>query len=94
MRWPFLTRNEHDDTVTILLKRINDLEHRLKDVERQFVTKYAENGAIAETLADVPINERQNIKVIKRPKSPTAGMSWPQRREWLERTNGGKNVER
>lgn len=92
MRWPFLTRNEHDDTVTILLKRINDLERRLKDVERQFVTKYAENGAIAETLADVPVNERQNIKVIKRPKNPMAGMSWPQRREWLERTEGGKKL--
>jgi hypothetical protein len=67
-------------------------EARIKDLERQFVTKYDADGKVAETLADVPADERSSIRVLRRPKNPTAGMSWPQKRRWLEETEGGRKV--
>ena len=60
----------------------------VRDLERQFATKYNDEGKVVETLADVPIENRANVKVLRRPKNPMAGMTWPQRREFLERTDG------
>ena len=62
----------------------SDLDARLKDLERHFVTKRNTEGAPIETLADVPIEKRKEIA-----KPRMAGMSWAQRRAWLEATDGG-----
>ena len=94
MKLPIITRDEYNVLITSLLADIDMLKKRVKDLERQFAIEYDDAGHVVKTLADVPMAERPNAKVIRKPKSPTAGMSWPQRREWLERTNGGKNVER
>lgn len=61
-----------------------DHDERLKDVERHFVTKRAKDGTPTETLADVPVDKRDKLRVPK-----TAGMSWAQRRAYLEATDGG-----
>lgn len=61
---------------------IADHEGRLKDVERHFVTKRDREGAPLETLADVPLAKRQEIK------PRMAGMSWTQRKAYLEATDG------
>jgi hypothetical protein len=46
MRWPFVTRKEHD-------KIVLEFEARLHDLERHFVTKRdPATGQILETLAD------------------------------------------
>lgn len=63
-----------------------DHEGRLLDVERHFVTKRDAQGDIVETLADVPLAKRREIK----PK--TKGMSWPQRKAYLEATDGERRA--
>jgi hypothetical protein len=64
-----------------------DVEKRLHDLERHFVTKYDKEGNIAETLADVPIEKRKELKAPRQ-----AGLSWPQRRAVLEATDGGRRA--
>lgn len=63
---------------------IADHQARLLDVERHFITKRDASGVPTETLADVPIEKRNELK-----KGRSAGMSWPQRKKWLEATDGG-----
>jgi hypothetical protein len=61
-----------------------DFDARLKDVERHFVTKrHPETGLPIETLADVPLADRK-------PHIKPRGMSWNQKRAYLEATDGGK----
>lgn len=45
MRFPFITRKEHEKVVT-------ELRERLHDLERHFVIKRDETGKVIETLAD------------------------------------------
>jgi len=96
---PIVMRGEYESFITKLLQDIDELtksnralEARIKDIERQFVTEYGEDGRVKQTLADVPIAERAAIRVVRRPHSPMRGMSWAQAREWLERTDGGKEL--
>jgi hypothetical protein len=63
-----------------------DHQARLLDLERHFVTKRDEEGMPTETLADVPVDKRKELK------GRTAGMSWPQRKRWLEATDGGRRA--
>jgi hypothetical protein len=63
-----------------------DFEERLKDLERHFVTKRNERGMAIETLADVPLKERAERK------NRTKGMTWQQRKQYLEETDGGRLV--
>jgi hypothetical protein len=67
-------------------KKFAELESRVKDVERHFVTKRDSDGKPTETLADVPLEKRHELK------SPMKGMNWTQRRQWLERTDGGRKL--
>jgi hypothetical protein len=60
-----------------------DHDARLKDIERHFVTKRDREGAPIETLAVVPIDKRKELKPPRQ-----AGMSWHQRRAFLEATDG------
>jgi hypothetical protein len=92
MKLPFILRSEHDDAVKEMLLAIDALEQRLRDVERQFAVEYDDAGKVVKTLADVPPTERANVKVLKRPRNPMAGLSWPQRRALLERTDGLRNL--
>jgi hypothetical protein len=92
MKLPFILRSEHDDTVKEMLLSIDALEQRLRDVERQFAVEYDDAGKVVKTLADVPPTERANVKVLKHPRNPMLGMSWPQRRRWLEVTDGGRKI--
>jgi hypothetical protein len=92
MKLPFILRSEHDDTVKEMLLAIDALEQRLRDVERQFAVEYDDAGKVVKTLADVPPTERANVKVLKHPRNPMLGMSWPQRRRWLEATDGGRKI--
>lgn len=92
MKSPILFRGEYEGALTSLLLELDSLRKRIKDLERQFAIEYDDAGKVTKTLADVPVTERANVKVIRRPKHPTAGMSWPQRREWLERTEGGRKL--
>jgi hypothetical protein len=62
---------------------LQDYDARIRDLEKHFVTKRDGQGKPVETLADVPINERSKLK------QPT-GMTWSQRKAWLERTEGGR----
>jgi hypothetical protein len=65
----------------------NELEARIRDLERHFVTKRdPATGAVTQTLADVPLDQRKEIV------NPTRGMSVQQRRQWLEKTDGGRAV--
>jgi hypothetical protein len=66
---------------------ISDHDERLKDIERHFVTKRDESGVPTETLADVPVEKRKDLK-----KSRMAGMSWPQQKRYLEATDGGRRA--
>jgi hypothetical protein len=68
----------------LILWLLADHEARLKDLERHFVTRYDREGAIAETLADVSVDKRKELKAPR-----TAGLSWPQRQRYLEATDGG-----
>ena len=63
-----------------------DLEARLIDIERHFVTRRDAKGMVTETLADVPVAER-----IRR-RTGMRGMSVQQRLRWLEVTDGGQNI--
>lgn len=63
-----------------------DLEGRMKDVERHFVTKRDSSGGITETLADVPLQARKDKQIKLR------GLSPLQKRAYLERTDGGRLV--
>jgi hypothetical protein len=75
IRWPFITRKEHE-------AKVAELEQRLADVERHFVTKRdPETGKVLETLAD-----RQQRKF-----KPTR-VTWQQTRRFLEATDGGRNL--
>jgi len=65
---------------------IENLAIRTLDLERHFVTRRDEAGRPLETLADVPVGERKNIH--------PRGMSWQQRKQWLEATDGGRMVAR
>ncbi len=76
MKLPFITRAEHEATVA-------NLEARLFDLERHFVTKRDAQGQVTETLADVPVEKRVTAQ-------STRGMSWAQRKAWLEATDGGR----
>lgn len=70
---------------------LSDVEARLIDLEKHFVTKRGPKGEVEETLADVPLAERSARR------NRLAGMSMQQRLKWLERTDGGTrvpNVER
>ena len=64
----------------------DDLEARIKDLERHFVTKRNADGGVVETLADVPLHER------KERQSNMRGMNLEQRKRWLEETDGGRQV--
>jgi hypothetical protein len=70
-----------------LILRWLGVEQRLLDLERHFVTKYDREGAIAETLADVPVEKRKELKTPKQ-----KGLSWQQRRAVLEATDGGRRA--
>ena len=80
-RVTFVSRARYEADLTIC-----DL--RLKDLERHFVTRRNEKGEVTETLADVPLAERRAREAAK----PHRVVSWPQRRAWLEATDGGRNV--
>jgi hypothetical protein len=91
MKLPFILREEHNDAIVQLLKQIQLLEDRLRDVERQFAIEYDDSGKVTRTLADVPVTERSNVKVLRRPRNPLAGLSWHQRQAVLEKTDGLRN---
>ena len=59
---------------------------RITDLERHFVTKRDQQGMPTETLADVPLEKRKELK------RNMAGMSWPQRKNFLEATDGGRRA--
>ncbi|HEX3156786.1 MAG TPA: hypothetical protein VHV32_19310 [Candidatus Angelobacter sp.] len=63
---------------------ITDLEAKVRDLERHFVTKRGDNGEVLETLADVPLDKRKERAMKPR------GMSLAQRKAWLEETDGGR----
>ena len=90
MKFPLVTRDEYTRTVVSLFAELDLLRKRIKDLERQFAVEYDDAGKVTKTLADVPIPERANVKVIKKPRNPMAGMTWDQRRRWLEMTDGGR----
>jgi hypothetical protein len=90
MKSPVVLRGEYHRTVTSLFAELDLLRKRIKDLERQFAVEYDDTGKVTKTLADVPIPERGNVKVIKKPRNPMAGMTWDQRRRWLEMTDGGR----
>jgi len=66
--------------------KLADIEGRLKDLERHFVTKRDSGGVPIETLADVPLEERKKRVPALR------GMSMQQRLQWLEKTDGGRRL--
>lgn len=66
------------------LQERKDSDARMKDIERHFVTRRAADGSTIETLADIPMAERAERRLKMK------GMSWPQRRQTLEQTEGGK----
>lgn len=65
---------------------ITDLEAKVRDLERHFVTRRGDNGEVLETLADVPLEKRKERAAKPR------GMSMAQRKAWAEQTDGGRNV--
>ena len=66
---------------------LEDHEGRLKDLERHFVTKRDREGAPVETLADVSLEKRKELKAPRQ-----AGLSWPQRKAYLEATDGERRA--
>lgn len=66
----------------------DEQERRLFDLERHFVTKRDEKGQPIQTLADVPVKDRKELK------TPTSmrGMTMQQRLAWLEKTDGGRRL--
>lgn len=93
MKLPIPTRREYETEITLLKTLVRGFEARIKDLERQFATRYDDAGKVVETLADIPIAERANVRVLRRPKNPMAGMSWQQRKRYLEETDGGRRVD-
>src|SRR5260221_250109 len=77
IRWPFITRKEHEAMKA-------DLEQRLVDIERHFVTKRDDSGHVIETLADRQ-KRRQSAPPPKR-------LTMQQLCKWLAITDGGRNV--
>ena len=75
IRWPFITRKEHE-------AKVAELEKRLYDIERHFVTKRDEQGHPIETLAD-------RAKRATPPKRVTMA----QLCKWLSATDGGRKVD-
>lgn len=69
-----------------IFKRLREMDARIKDLERHFVTKRDSQGTPTETLADVPIEKRKAHQPTMR------GLSWPQRRALLEQTEGGRII--
>jgi len=63
--------------------RLATHEERLTDLERHFVTKRDAQGMPTETLADVPIEKRAELRAPR-----LRGLSWAQRRAYLEATDG------
>ena len=78
MPWPIILRSEYD-------AKIKELQQRIYDLERHFVTKRDEKGTVIETLADVPIEKRNPLR-------PLRGRNWNQLKNWLEMTDGGRHV--
>ena len=74
---------------TVLLRWLGlaDVEVRLKDLERHFIVERDQTGMPTKTLADIPADKRKDLG-----KRNSAGMSWPQRRAWLEATDGGRRA--
>jgi hypothetical protein len=66
---------------------LSDIDLRVKDIEKHFVTKRNEHGQPIETLADVPLERRKDLQ-----KTSLAGMTWAQKKAWLEATDGGRNL--
>lgn len=64
----------------------DEMNARILDLERHFVTRYNDEGKPIETLADVPLEQRKERETKMR------GMSMAQRRAWLEATDGGRNL--
>ena len=64
---------------------VSELDGRLLTVERHFVTKRDDKGRALQTLDEVPLKERKDLK-------PPRGMSWPQYRRYMEETDGGRNL--
>lgn len=71
--------------VTVI--EVRHIRQRLTDLERHFVTKRDASGVPVQTLADVPLHEREKLKG-----ESLKGLSWPQRRAVLERTDGGRRI--
>lgn len=65
-------------------KELDGLKQRILDLERHFVTKRDAHGAPTETLADVPVEKRKDLRPSLR------GLSWPQKKAILEETDGGR----
>jgi hypothetical protein len=63
---------------------LENIEERMLEIERHFVTKRDKTGVPTETLADVPLDQRKSLK-----RSKAAGLSWSQRQAYLEATDGG-----
>jgi hypothetical protein len=78
MKLPFISRKEYDEKVA-------DLEGRIADLERHFVTKRNAEGGVIETLADVPLAKRSEKK-----KASLKGLTWPQKKRLLEISDGGR----
>lgn len=67
-------------------QKLAELEKRIFDLERHFVTKRDAHGTPTETLADVPVEKRKDLKQSLR------GLSWPQKKAILEETDGGRRM--
>lgn len=71
--------------------KLEELEKRLKDVERHFVTaRDPKTGAVAQTLADVPVEKRD---ALKKGGLHLKGLTWKQKQAILERTDGGRRTQ-
>ncbi len=73
MKFPIITRKEYE-------AKIAELEERLRDLERHFVTRRDEQGQVIETLAD------RRSKGATPPKRVTMA----QLCKWLSITDGGR----
>lgn len=62
----------------------DEQEQRILTLERHFVTKRDSQGQPIQTLADVAVKDRKELKPKLR------GMTMQQRRQWLEETDGGR----
>jgi hypothetical protein len=64
-----------------------DLERRVLDLERHFVIERNAEGNPTKTLADIPVEKREELR-----NRPLRGASWQQRKAWLEATDGGRRA--